>query len=256
MSTAPPTGLIATDIDGVLASLDRIVAWAKVAGSRQGYFPALYRKVTQRIKDGFLANEFEDNPRLERFDVIFANRYLEAFEAYHAGRATTSVWRIAFDATEKWHLTVVQHLLLGINAHIDLDLGIAAAETVDFQDLPALKNDFDAINGLLIAMVDQVQDELGEVWPLLRWLDLAAGGLDEWLARFGIEQSRGAAWRLAQEYTAAAPEARPAKLADMDRRIAHLSRLIESPGIWLRLSLLLVRLGELRSVPRIIEILR
>lgn len=255
MTTPPPTGLVATDIDGVLASLDRIIAWAKAEASRQGYFPALYRKVTQRIKDGILAGEFEDNARMERFDVIFANRYLAAFSAYHAGAPVTEVWRVAFEASDDWHLTVIQHLLLGVNAHIDLDLGIAAAETMDFENLPALQSDFEAINGVLGGLIDEVQSELGEVWPLLRWFDLAAGGLDEWLARFGIELSRDHAWRVAEEYSALAPQRRPEKLAALDRAIAQLNRKIRSPKLTLRAALLLVRLGELRSVARIIAIL-
>ena len=44
---------------------------------------------------------------------------------------------------------ILQHLLLGINAHINLDLGIAAVETSPGNQLAPLKNDFDMINKLL-----------------------------------------------------------------------------------------------------------
>ncbi|NIR65754.1 MAG: hypothetical protein GWN00_24945 [Aliifodinibius sp.] len=91
-----------------------------------GYFAALYRKVTIRVKE-----EFEDPERMERLDVLFANRYLEAFEQYHTRKETTVSWKLAFDTCKRWRPIVLQHLLLGMNTHIRLDLGVAAAETAN-----------------------------------------------------------------------------------------------------------------------------
>jgi len=46
----------------------------------------------------------------------------------NTGQTPTESWVKAFDATEFWWLIVLQHLLMDMNAHINLDLGIAAAE--------------------------------------------------------------------------------------------------------------------------------
>lgn len=87
----PPSNLKASTIDEVIASLDRIIEWSKRTKSRCGYFAALYRKVTCNVRDGIASGYFDDGERMERLDVIFANRYLEAFEAYYSGQSTTAV---------------------------------------------------------------------------------------------------------------------------------------------------------------------
>ena len=165
--------LRADTIDGVIQSLDRIIVWAKSDKSRLGYFPALYRKVTIHVKQGIEDGLFDDGVRMARLDVIFANRYLEAFEQYQMCKDPSLSWKLAFDASKRWRPIVLQHLLLGMNAHIELDLGIAAAETASEGNLSDLKNDFYKINEILASLVNEVQVELAKVWPLLKLLDYA-----------------------------------------------------------------------------------
>lgn len=57
-----------------------------------------------------------------------------------------------------WRPLILQHLLLGINAHINLDLGIAAAQTSPGDDLPDLRNDFVEINRVLVRQVDGIRE--------------------------------------------------------------------------------------------------
>ena len=77
------------------------------------------------MKDGINNKDFEDGVRMERLDVTFANRYLDAFYSWIAGKQITNSWKIAFDSVAQSKSLVIQHLLLGMNAHINLDLGIA-----------------------------------------------------------------------------------------------------------------------------------
>src|SRR5829696_9607757 len=116
-------------IDEIIEHLDDLIAHARRAKNRLGYFAALYRNVTIKVKEGILAGSFEDAARMERLDVAFANRYLDALERYRRGEEPGKCWRTTFRAAESWHPIVLQHLLLGINAHINLDLGVAAAQT-------------------------------------------------------------------------------------------------------------------------------
>jgi hypothetical protein len=69
-------------IDQVIDQLTEIIDWSRTTNSRLGYFAALYRKVTIKVKEGIAENFFDDGERMERMDVIFANRYLAAVEAY------------------------------------------------------------------------------------------------------------------------------------------------------------------------------
>ncbi|MGH2645477.1 MAG: DUF5995 family protein, partial [Chitinophagaceae bacterium] len=117
--------MIANSIEEVISYLDKIIQSCKEKSSRMGYFASLYRAMTAGVQTGIAQGAFEDGPRMERLDVTFANRYLDAYTTYISGKQTTHSWMHAFVASEQTNLTVVQHLLLGINAHINLDLGIA-----------------------------------------------------------------------------------------------------------------------------------
>src|SRR5210317_272220 len=106
-------------IKDVLKRLDTIIYDCKVKNSSLGYFPILYRKVTKRIEQGIANKEFEDNQRMELLDILFAKRFIDAWDDYQAMGATTLSWKLAFEQ-EKSPLLVMQHILLGINAHINL----------------------------------------------------------------------------------------------------------------------------------------
>lgn len=247
------TNLHAETIDGVIDSLDRVIAWSKENGKRIGYFTALYRKVTVKVKQGIEQNHFDDGQRMERLDVIFANRYLDAFEAYYAGKPVTECWRLAFEIADRWYPLVLQHLMLGMNAHINLDLGIAAAETVAAEQLKGLKPDFEKINDVLADLIDEVEHELGEIWPLFSWLDSLAGRLDEKLADKSMIFARDQAWAFAVEYALSADKSSTIDGKDKKLYLLGLGLIQLS---FLRWSVfLLIRLGELGSVKRKIEIL-
>ena len=44
---------------------------------------------------------------------------------------------------------ILQHLLLGMNAHINLDLGVCASELAEPGAIDAIRVDFDAVNDVL-----------------------------------------------------------------------------------------------------------
>jgi hypothetical protein len=255
MSTDLLLNLKADTIEGVIHSLDRIIAWAKEDKSRLGYFPALYRKVTIQVKQAIEDGLFEDGERMKRLDVIFANRYLEAFEQYQICKDPTLSWKLAFDAAKRWRPIVLQHLMLGMNAHIELDLGIAAVETADGGNISVLKTDFFRINEILASLVNEVQTELAKVWPFLKLLDYAAGDADENLAKFGMKIARGHAWDVAQELSLLTRKDRVGRIEELDQKILDIGQTIQNPGILITTVLYLIRMGELRSIARIIEIL-
>ena len=242
-------------IDGVVDELGRVVGRARKAESRAGYFAALYRRVTLEIRDAIREGRFENGPLVERLDVVFAERYLDAYRSWRSGETTTHSWRVAFRAVDDWWPIVLQHLLLGINAHINLDLGIAAARTAPGTGLDALEEDFFRVSGLLGAMVDDVQERLTEVWPLLGLLDRVGGRSDEATIHFSVDQARKAAWRFARRLEATPEEDRPAEIRRTDARVAALGRKIRRPGVVVGAATMAVRLGELRSVPQVIDLL-
>lgn len=240
-------------IDEVISSLDKIIDWSKANNKQTGYFAALYRKVTVKVKEGIESGYFDDGERMERLDVIFANRYLDAFERYHAGKAVTKVWQLAFEITDEWFHIVLHHLMIGMNAHINLDLGIAAALTVPENEMELLKPDFNKINDVLSDLVDEVEDELGEIWPLFKKLDKLAGSVDERLADTGMAFARDRAWEFAIRYVTAVDKA--FAIEEMDNRMHAVAKLFLSPGLIKSSILFFMRLGERGSVAKKISVL-
>ena len=245
----------AASIDEVIERLDALLASAKANRSRLGCFPALYRKVTLAVKDRIAADFFDDAARMEQLDVNFANRYLRAIHQYENGERTTAVWRFAFEVTEHWWPIVLQHLLLGMNAHINLDLGIAAIRTVGPKGLPALHDDFNRINQVLAELVGSVEQELAEIWPLLRIANRFLHGEQEAIINFSMNRARDAAWDFAAHLATLGPPEQEEEIRHHDADMLELAKLIRFPGLVLGTVTKFVRLGERGSVPEIIRAL-
>ena len=242
-------------IEGVIDRLSQIVVQTKAENSPLGYFAALYRKVTQQVKSDIDDGRFEDNAHMERLDVIFANRYLAAYDAFRAGRAPTPSWAFSFAVAQQWWPIVLQHLLLGMNAHINLDLGIAAARAAPGDRLADLKGDFHRINSVLARLVGEVQTELARIWPLLRILNRSLGSADEILINFSMEKARDAAWDVARQLAPLDQEEQERKIPLLDDQVTAFGRIIRYPGLSGRWITRTVRLGERGTVASRIAIL-
>ncbi len=240
---------IPTEIDEVVRRLDDVIEWARAERSPLGYFAALYRRVTLSVGQGIEDGVFDDGPRMARLDLVFAQRYIDAFDAWRAGTPTTSAWSATFDQAARWRPIVVQHLLGGMNAHINLDLGIAAATVAPGDALPDLRADFMKINAVLAALVQGTKDQLARIWRPLKWLDALAGEVDDAVINFSMTLARDGAWSFA-ECLAARPEAEwPDMIATRDAVIGgRIADLVYRPGFWPDVLLLIVRLGERGTV--------
>lgn len=218
-----------TTIDGVIDALGAIVDDARLRGDRRGLFAALYRRTTIVVRDGIEAGRFDDGARMEELDVRFAQRYLDAVAAHDGGNRPTRPWAYAFARAAEPEPALLQHLLLGVNAHISLDLAISAFETSPGTQLLDLERDFFEINRLLAEMVDEVQAELNAASPWLSALDRWGGPIDERLAASFLARARRAAWRKAVAFSASASSERPRLVAGWERQVENVSRRICPP---------------------------
>ena len=244
----------AITIDEVIERLEGIIDWARENESRSGYFPALYLKVTRQVREGIKTDFFDDGPRMERLDVLFANRYLNAFYAHRDRQPVTNSWQVALEAAENRRLMILQHLLLGMNAHINFDLGIAAAEVATGANITGIMADFNRINGILRDLIDGVQKQIDNLSPWMAALDWVGGRKDEQFADFSLSKARQDAWRFAKELAAADVEQRRYLIQLRDRIVAELARLVEGRRS-IRPLIHLIRCRESRQVGRNIEVL-
>src|SRR5437868_5450008 len=182
--------LQARSINEVILQLDEVIAWCKNNRSRMGYFATLYRKVTIAVQEAISNKSFEDCSRLDRLDTIFANRYLAAWNCFITNQRCTQSWIKTFNAARTNNLTVIQHLLLGINTHINLDLAVAAAETCPGEKIYDLQNDFEKINTVIASLVQTVQDELSAIWWPLKFFADINNNRRKAIINFSIDNAR------------------------------------------------------------------
>lgn len=243
-------------IDEVIAQLQQIIDHCKATNNCAGYFAVLYHKVTCKIKDNISQKSFEDCARMERLDVIFANRYIDAYNSWVSKKVTTSSWQIAFKAATDNTFLVLQHLLTGMNAHINLDLGIASATVMDGFALDDIHNDFNTINNVLGAMINNMEDCLTKINPLLRLLHLNWFKVDEMLVEFSMNTARDGAWDFAKEINGKTGSAFEDGLTVRDKRIADLGKIIAVPkGKLLKTVVGLIRLFEKKDAGKVMEFL-
>lgn len=241
-------------IDDVIQNLKEIINWSYQKKSQLGYFPALYLKVTQQVKEGIQEGLFDDGARMEKLDVDFAKRYLNALDAYRDDRPLTRSWGVTFEAAENSNMLILQHLLLGINAHINLDLGITTATIIPGADISSVENDFNRINEILSRLTNTVQAEIDKLSPWIAVLDWIGGRKDEQFADFSLEVARKEAWRFAKNIVGSEPQQRQRSIQMRDGTVAKLSGLIE--GRWfIRPLIHFVRYFESKDVRRNIEVL-
>jgi hypothetical protein len=238
-------------IDGVIARLEAIIRDCTARGDRLGYFAALYNRVTQAVREGIARGEFQDGPRMERLDVTFAGRYLAAYDAYLAGEVPSRSWLRAFEAATDPRPIVLQHLLAGMNAHINLDLGVAAARTCPGAELAGLRGDFDRINDVLASLTPAVEAEVDGLSPDVAALARLAPRLELRMVGFAMDDAREAAWKFAGELAPLAPRDQVPLMARRDAEAALLADAVLHDGLVIRA----IRARESGDVARNVEAL-
>jgi len=230
----PPIPTV-TEIDGVVQAIDSIIDWSISVSSRLGYFAALYKRITIAIGAAVLQGKFEDAQRMQRFDVIFATRYFDALNGYfHPDQFAkpTRSWRLTFDAASRPEPIILQHMLAGVNAHIDLDLGIAAQTAAPRGNPAALHNDFNTVNAVLASQVSGVVGDLDELSPALAALYRVLSDNEIFLIDEAVKTLRDSAWRFATVLAFEPAFVRPITVWARDCEVSTQVQLIyDAPGM-------------------------
>ncbi|MDP1623228.1 MAG: DUF5995 family protein [Bacteroidales bacterium] len=242
-------------IDEVLERLDRIIAETVSENNYLGIFAYVYRRTTAEIKKAINGKQFDDNERMELMDVAFANKYISAYENFkHSDGPVSLSWTVPFRAAAE-KLTIMQHLLMGMNAHINLDLGIAAAETAPGSAIHGLKNDFMMVNEILAGLTDEMQVRVGRISWWMFLVDWLGGKNDEAVINFSMIKAREAAWDLACQLAVLTDEERKnSNIEKTDTVISALAEIIKRPpGLLLNAALKFISKFEEKEVKRILS---
>jgi hypothetical protein len=245
----------ANSIDDVLRLLDGIIADCRAKSDPLGYFPALYRQVTLRVKQGIANGIFDNGPRMERFDALFASRYLTAYDLWRSGEQPTKSWQVAFQGMQSGKLIILQDLLVGINAHINLDLGVVAGETFQGAALQDFHDDFDKINQILGGLLPKVEATVDSFSPLLGLLAKIGGQDAIEVLDFSMNAARDDSWMHALLISMQPPASWPLTVQMIDDKVAFLGRLVAQPIGLVAQAVDLIRATESKDVPAIIDAL-
>ena len=245
-----------TTITEVLTELDLIIEDAITNNDRLGLFAYVYRRTTAEILNEVQLGNFENNAQLEQMDVAFANLYLEAYHNFKKGEKVSACWEFSFTSKEE-PLTILQHIMLGINAHINLDLGIATSETMKGKEIKDIENDFNAVNTVLFSITNELQKRLGRVSPLLFLLDVVGLKSDEEIIDFSMRKAREQSWISATFLHSIPRSEKKDAIADIDAVVLALSTIIKSPKAFLiRTGLKFISFFEEKNVGKIISKLK
>ncbi len=246
----------ATSIQEVLGQLDTIINKSIETNSRLGLFAYIYRRTTAEVALEIALGNFEDNQRMEILDVAFANLYLDAYKDYQEKQSVSAAWAYAFDHAGE-SLTILQHIMLGMNAHINLDLAIATATSMSGQEISVVENDFVKINDILFQITNELQDRLSRVSPLVFILDWLGKNKDEQVIDFSMRKAREQSWNSANLLWSLGEDHSAEAINKIDQFVLKISERITSPKAWIiRFLLGLIQKFETKQVSSIITKLK
>lgn len=246
----------AKTLEEVINHLDTIIRDCSQQSSRMGYFACLYRRMTVAIKESIDKGLFEDGKRMEKLDVFFANRYLEAYTQFTSGQRPTASWQTAFDAAGTDKLTVLQHLLLGINAHINLDLGIAAAKVSTPETIAQLAEDFNKVNEVIGTLFGAVQTSLAKIAFPVYFIKKINPEKTTAVLNFSISKARQTAWVNALLLSEIGEAGEQQVIITTDKIVYTVAQGIQSPGRIMSWLLKWIRWTESKDIAKNINCLQ
>lgn len=184
--------------------------WEQTA-DRRAIFLRCYLLMTRNMLAAVDGGIFHDCAWVHGLLHRFADYYFDALVAYEQEAAQTpAVWQHVHDVAAAKEAQVLQHLLLGVNAHINYDLVLTLVETLEpeWAQLTAAERsrryaDHCRVNDIIGATVDAVQDDVIETEaPEMDLVDVLLGPVDEWLISTLITRWRDEVWEHALEMLA------------------------------------------------------
>jgi hypothetical protein len=213
-------------VDALVERMESMLTPMVETDDPRRFFHATYLRTTRAVGADIEAGGFVDPDWTERWDVAFAALYLDACDAWTAGRETPGPWQVAFDASRGERLAPVRLVLLGMNAHINYDLPQALIAVIgdDEFDDPALiarrAEDHEHIDAILVARVAAEDVELRRVeLPGDRTLlDRALTPFNRGATKRFLKEARAKVWRNAR----ALSQARRRGAEELDARLREL----------------------------------
>jgi hypothetical protein len=119
-------------------------------------FNLMYLHMTYGLRDHIRDMFFDNGELMSNFTVKFAHRYFQWLDADQNNNFCAPVWVDAFTYGKTLKSSVYEDLFLGMNAHINYDLGQIVYE----MNYGAYKDDYDRINDILNEALGPITNDL------------------------------------------------------------------------------------------------
>ena len=161
------------------------------------WFNRLYLDVTLAVRDYCRTGPLKAPPFLQQLDILFANKFFDAYDAAVGGGNVPACWEPLFDARHDGRIAPLQFAMAGMNAHISHDLAIGVVETCQALNVTPTDScpqhvDYNAVNAILGTTEAQTKQWL--LTGAIKEIDHAVAPVDDAVAIWSIERARDAAW--------------------------------------------------------------
>jgi hypothetical protein len=214
---------VVVEVADLVLRMERQLAELEEAGDPGRHFLGTYLRTTRAVADELDAGTFEDPAWVAELDVVFAGFYLDALAAHRRDPASAPVtWRRVFAADPS--LPPEAHVLLGVHAHINVDLPQALIATMppeEFADCDLCsqrRRDHGRIDRVLAARVSAEDAELERSGGRRTPLDRLIAPVNRTATRRFLREARRTVWA----NTAVLHRARDDGQACLERRVAEL----------------------------------
>lgn len=198
-------------------------------------FNNLYLTITRRILERDRSGDFRDPHFLNRLDVEFAIRYLDALRSFGVGGATAApaAWRVLLGRYNDASLRSLPCAVAGVNAHINFDLAFALVATWRKLGHAAhagpQHHDYLLVNEVFADEIPGLRRRYLTGWQ--RCVDAINGTFDDWYQNVLVECTRAQAWERAQHLWRLREDrvAFDVVRSRMDEQAAAIGRILLSP---------------------------
>ncbi|HSR66457.1 MAG TPA: DUF5995 family protein [Acidobacteriota bacterium] len=233
----------------ILGKLDQVVQEALRKNDRIGYFAAFNHRLVREVEIAIERGYFVDAERTAALLKALSCRYLDALGSYRQENGLARCWRSAFQATRSKRFIILQHLLLALNAHVNLDLGIAVNRVAPTPArLKEIEEDYRRLRRILQEMVAQVQRRIVVISPWIGLLDRLGQRRKERFILFSTRAAGRAAWKVAKDLSTLNSQQQRELLRSLDGVVLASQRRLEGRKLHVRCALWLIRRKESRDV--------
>lgn len=188
--------------DSVTARMEQWITTWQATGDRRAIFLQCYQMMTENVLVGVANGRFHNGDWVTQLLHNFADYYFDALAHYEQQQPCAAVWQQTHDAACQQEANVLQHLFLGVNAHINYDLVLSLYDVLrpewaalDEATRQQYYADHCLVNELIAETIDAVQDEVVERHsPLMALIDWLGGPLDEFIIAELISHWRKDVW--------------------------------------------------------------